>query len=76
MNRIQNIIYEMLYGESDEMVFDITGLKDYIGDYPDLTNSIIRKVNRGDVYILEDKFIISDNNGSDNVQWKVKVKRK
>jgi len=76
MNRTQQIIYDILYSEEEQLTFDLSEMECYIEDYPDFTDSIIKKANKGDVYIMADNFIISHINGLDSVQWEVRVKRK
>ena len=72
MDRTQKIIYDLLYGEEDRLTFDITGMASHIEDYSDLVDSIVDKVNRGDVDIIEDTLIVNIN---DKVYWELKIKR-
>lgn len=71
MNKSQKIIYDLLFSEEEELLFDLTSLLEYVEDYPDLTDSIVRKVNRGGVKILEDTIEVEN----DIVFWRLKIKR-
>lgn len=72
MNKLQKIIFDLLYKEEDMMIFNISNMCDHIEDYTDFTNDIICEVNKGEVFIIEDSIKVIDNN---EILWEVKVKR-
>lgn len=71
MNRTQKIIHELLFSEDDNITFDLSGMLGYIEDYPDLVESIVRKINRGSVKVIKDTIMVQD----ENVYWELKIKR-
>jgi len=64
------IIYDLLFGDEEGYSYDLSFL-DHIEDYPEFTNPIISKVNKGKVKVLEDK--VEVNNGG--IFWVLKIKR-
>lgn len=72
MNKLQKIIFDLLYKEEDLMTFNISNMCEYTEDYTDFINDIICKVNKGGVFIIEDSIKVIDDN---EILWEVKVKR-
>lgn len=72
MDRTQQIIYDILYSEEERLSFDITGMAEYIEEYSELIENIVKKVNRGGVNIIEDSIIM---NKKDKVYWELEIKR-
>lgn len=72
MNREQEIIYDLLYSDDLDMSFDVTDMCENIEEYNDLIDSIVSKVNRGGVYVIQDSISVIN---IDHIYWKVKVKR-
>ena len=72
INKYQEIVYDLLYGSSDTMVFDLTNMCSHIEDCSDLVDEFVSNINRGDVFVIKDSVIVDNDN---NVSWKVKVVR-
>ena len=64
------IIYDLLFGEEEEYSYDLSFLE-HIEDYPDFTNPILKKVNKGRVEIIKDRVEVSD----EGIFWVLKIKR-
>jgi hypothetical protein len=73
MDKTQNIIYDLLYGESDKLTFDMTGMAEYIEEYTELMDGIVSIAKKGAVTVIEDSIIV-DSDGT--VFWELKIKRK
>jgi hypothetical protein len=66
----EKIIYDLLFGDKEEYRYNLSFL-DHIEDYPDFTNPIIEKVNRGRVDVLTDRLEVND----EGIFWVLKIKR-
>jgi hypothetical protein len=69
MEKSNEIIYELLFGDKIEYKFDISDLD--IENYLSFIDPIVEKVNKGGVKIIKDFLSI---NGS-NMYWEIKIKR-
>lgn len=71
MNDKDKIIYEILFGEGEDFIFDISPLFEFIEDYIDIINEIVTYVNKGKVTIIKDIIEVE----GDDIFWRIKIKR-
>ena len=71
MDRLQEIIYDLLYDKKEEMVFNLSGMKDHIEDYYDLIEEISTTCLIGGVHIVKDIICVD----GESVIWNLKINR-
>ena len=72
MDNKNKIIYDLLFQEEEEFVFEISSLFDFIEDYKEVLDEITESVYRGKVKIIKDIIEVK----GDNIFWKIKISRK
>ena len=69
---MDDIIYELLFSDKEEFIFEISNLFEYIEDYKEVLDTITSSAFKGKVEIIKDVIEIDD----ENILWKINIKRK
>jgi len=72
VNDKDRIIYDLLFSEKTEFSFEISSLFEFIEDYRDVIESIVKSANKGRVSIVKDIIEVK----GDDIFWNIKIKRK
>lgn len=69
---MNDIIYELLFSDKEEFIFEISHLFEYIEDYKEVLDNITSSALKGHVEIIKDTIVIEN----DNIFWNLVIKRK
>jgi hypothetical protein len=71
MNDKNKIIYELLFSEEEEFIFEISSLFEFIEDYKEVLDEIVKNISKGRVKIIKDVIEVK----GDNIFWNIKINR-
>lgn len=72
MITLNDIIYDLLFSKEEDFYYEITDLLTEKDVYKNTIDKIIYSVNKGNVFVVEDRIEVK----GDDIFWKVKIKRK